>query len=40
MESRYSLVSGKLEQNEQIRQAYLLEFEEQDVSSLFRTFIK
>lgn len=37
---RYSLVSGKLEQNEQIRQAYLLEFEGQDVSSLFRAFMK
>ena len=37
---QYSLVSGKLEQNEQIRQAYLLEFEGQNVGSLFLTFIK
>ena len=37
---RYSLASGELKQNEQIRQAYLLQFEGQDVSKAFFAFIK
>ena len=37
---RYSLASGELKQNEQIRQAYLLQFEGQDVSRSFLAFIR
>ena len=37
---RYSLASGELKQNEQIRQAHRLQFEGQDVSRPFLAFIK
>ena len=37
---RYSLASGELKQNEQIRQAHLLQFEGQDVSRPFLAFIR